>query len=186
MTDSDVELVDRMATDRDADAFSRFYARFSAKVYGLLLTLLRNQTDADDVLQETFLQVWRQANRFDPTRSVPEGWLMMLARSRAMDRLRRRPTCTPSAHSQDTGVWLDPCRGLELQESSRLLRSGIAGLPTEQADPIRLAFYEGYTHEEIARLLAIPLGTVKTRIRLGMIELRNGFRRKGMGYGNDD
>ena len=83
MRSSDADLLRRIDSARDTEAFAAFYDRFAARVYGLLLKLLRNRTDADDVLQETFLQVWNQAGRFDPIRSIPEGWVLMLARSRA-------------------------------------------------------------------------------------------------------
>ena len=171
---SDGELLRRIAAARDAEAFALFYDRFAAKVYGLLLKLLRNRTDADDVLQETFLQVWKQADRFDPARSVPEGWLLMIARSRALDRLRKRPTTSATA-IPEVPLLVEPSAGLQREEAGRALHSGLAGLIAEQREPIRLAFFEGHTHEEIAAMLQLPLGTVKTRIRLGMIRLRDCF-----------
>ena len=86
------ELLTRVARDRDRSAFAAVYDRLSPRVYGFLLKLLGNRTDADDVLQETFLQVWNQAERFDPSRASPDGWMLMIARSRAADRLRKRAT----------------------------------------------------------------------------------------------
>jgi RNA polymerase sigma-70 factor, ECF subfamily len=172
MLSSDVELLRRIDSARDPEAFAAFYDRFAARVYGLLLKLLRNRTDADDVLQETFLQVWNQAGRFDPMRSVPDGWILMLARSRALDRLRKRPTTSATAIPETSEV-AEPASGLLREEAASALRVALADLPAEQREPIRLAFLDGRTHEQIARLLEQPLGTVKTRIRLGMMRLRD-------------
>lgn len=175
MAAADGELLRKIDADRDAEAFEAFYDRFAPRVYGLLLKLLRNRTDADDVLQETFIQVWNRAGRFDPGRSTPEGWILMLARSRALDRLRKRPT-TSMTVIPEAGAETEPGLGLQAAESAAELEAGLAELPPDQREPIRLAFFEGCTHEEIAKQLVLPLGTVKTRIRLGMIRLRDRFR----------
>lgn len=175
MAVADGELLRKIDADRDAEAFAAFYDRFAARAYGLLLKLLRNRTDADDVLQETFIQVWNRAGRFDPARSTPEGWILMLTRSRALDRLRKRPTTSTTA-IPEAGIETEPGLGLHAAESAAELDEGLAELPPDQRDPIRLAFFEGCTHEEIAKRLQLPLGTVKTRIRLGMIRLRERFR----------
>ena len=86
------ELLARVARDRERSAFAAVYDRLAPRAYGFLLKLLGNRSDADDVLQETFLQVWNQAGRFDPSRASPDGWVLMIARSRAGDRLRKRAT----------------------------------------------------------------------------------------------
>ena len=93
-TATDADLIGRIADDRDAAAFAVLYDRFAPRAFGLLIRVLRNRPDAEDVLQETFLQVWNQAARFDPARSVPLGWVLMIARSRATDRLRKRSMLT--------------------------------------------------------------------------------------------
>jgi RNA polymerase sigma-70 factor (ECF subfamily) len=171
MTPSDVELMRRTATG-DRDAFAALYDRLAPRAFGLVLHLLRNRGDAEDVLQETFLRVWDRARTFDPQKCPPEGWVLMIARCRAVDRLRRRqPTgdepAEPTADSQPPG------REIERQEDACRIAAALAGLPAEQAKAIRLAFFGGLTHEQVARLLGLPLGTVKTRIRLGMIRLRD-------------
>lgn len=176
MTDADIDtdLIERMARDRDSVAFAVLYDRLAPRVFGLIGRILRNHTDAEDVLQETFLQVWNQAERFDRARSVPLGWVLMIARSRATDRLRRLPapqSDTPLEPLADT----DPVLGAVASEMAGRMTVALAGLPLEQAELLRLAFYEGWTHERIAARLGLPLGTVKTRIRLGMARLRNRF-----------
>lgn len=183
MRTSDAELLRRIASARDAESFAEFYDRFAARVYGLLLTLLRNRTDADDVLQQTFLQIWTQAERFDPARSIPEGWALMLARSRALDRLRKRPT-TSDAALPEMGTAEDPSSNLQRDETVGAVRQGLALLPRDQRQVIALAFFEGFTHEQIAAALELPLGTVKTRIRLGIIRLRDRFRDQETGSEN--
>lgn len=168
MSSPDSELIVRMAA-LDQDAFASFYDRYAARTFGLLLRLLRNRTDAEDVLQETFLQVWRQAERFDRARSAPDVWVLLIARSRAVDLLRRRKVTTNQL--PDSPAAADPGEG-HREEAGRVL-SVMANLPPEQQTPLYLAFFQGMTHQQIAQHLAIPLGTVKTRIRLGMKYLRD-------------
>lgn len=170
MTPSDHELLANTAAG-DRQAFSALYDRLSPRVYGLVLHVLRNQPDAEDVLQETFFQVWSNAGRYDPEKCPPEGWVLMIARCRALDRLRRRraslaaPDDLPDASAPDSP--------LERLEDAAAVTAALARLPGEQREAIRLAFYEGFTHDQISRRLGLPLGTVKTRIRLGIIRLRD-------------
>ena len=174
MTDPTPELLGRVARHRDRTAFAAVYDRLSPRVYGFVLKLLGNRTDADDVLQETFLQVWNQAERFDPARASPDGWVLMIARSRAADRLRKRLGSKiqggPADEPADT---TPPGERLERAEDARKVGAALARIPPDQGDLIRMAFYDGLTHEQIARRLGLPLGTVKTRIRLGMLRLRD-------------
>jgi RNA polymerase sigma-70 factor, ECF subfamily len=173
MSLSDQELLGRTAA-RDRDAFAALYDRFAPRAFGLILRIIRNRTDAEDVLQEAFLQVWNHAARFDPKRSAPDVWVLLIARSRAVDRLRKRRLVTqgelPDPATQD-----DVGDGLVGREDAEMLRSALELLPPEQCELIRRAFFWGLTHEQIARELNLPLGTVKTRIRLGMIRLRDRF-----------
>lgn len=167
-------LLARVARDRDRSAFAAVYDRLSPRVYGFLLKLLGNRTDADDVLQETFLQVWNQAERFDPSRASPDGWMLMIARSRAADRLRKRATAkTLGEPATEPATTAHPGEQLETADSAGRVSAALARIPPEQGELIRLAFYDGLTHEQIARTLGLPLGTVKTRIRLGMMRLRD-------------
>lgn len=171
MVNTDCEILQRVA-ERDRSAFAQFYDRYAGRVFGLLLHLLRNRTDAEDVLQEAFWQVWRQADRFDSRRSSAEAWMLMIARSRAVDRLRKkRETVTDTVPevASDSKPDINLARADEAAKVSDALRL----LPFEQQEPIRLAFFEGLTHDQISRHLNIPLGTVKTRIRLGFLRLRD-------------
>ena len=170
MIDTDGDLLGRVA-DWDRSAFEDFYDRYSARVFGFLLHLLRNRGEAEDVLQEAFWQVWRQADRFDCGRASAEAWVLMIARSRAVDRLRRRrETVTDTIPEIPTDS--QPEISLYRQDDAEQVAAALAILPHDQREPIRLAFYEGLTHDQIARHLKIPLGTVKTRIRLGFLRLR--------------
>src|SRR5579885_2433377 len=116
MTATDQELLGRIAA-RDREAFAAFYDRYAPRAFGLILRVLRNRTDAEDVLQEAFLQVWNQAGRFDPARAAPDVWVLLIARSRAVDRLRKKSAVT-SDEVPDPGSADDPGRGLEREESA--------------------------------------------------------------------
>lgn len=171
MDDQDFLLVRRIAA-QDQTAFAAFYERYAARVLGLLVKLLPTQDDAEDVLQDTFWQVWRQAERYEPLRSSPQGWLFLLARSRAIDLLRRKAARPMEAEAPEPAQRQDPWLPLMLQELRQEVRSALQMLPDEQRTALCLAFYRGLTHEETAQRLNLPLGTVKTRIRLGMRRLR--------------
>ena len=171
MAPTNLELMAGTASG-DREAFSVLYDRLAPRVFGLVLHVLRNQTDAEDVLQETFFQVWRNAEKFDPARCALDGWVLMMARCRALDRLRRRKVATPSL--EDVPAETEhPVKELERTEDAGQVNAALARLPAEQREAIRLAFYDGFTHDQISHRLGLPLGTVKTRIRLGMIRLRN-------------
>lgn len=170
MSATDSEILGRVA-ELDRSAFEDFYDRYSSRVFGFLLHLLRNRSEAEDVLQEAFWQVWRQADRFDSGRASAAAWVLMIARSRAVDRLRRRrETVTDTIPEIPTDS--QPDINLARQDDAVQVTAALAVLPHDQQEPIRLAFFEGLTHDQIARHLKIPLGTVKTRIRLGFLRLR--------------
>lgn len=168
---SDQQLLARVAAG-DRTAFTEFYDRHAAAVFGLLTRLLRIRSDAEDVLQETFWQVWRRAADYDPQRASPRVWLTLMARSRAVDRMRRTHREPDELVADAAAPVVDAFDALERSEAMRLARGALASLPAEQSGAIGLAFYGGMTHEQIARLQDVPLGTVKTRIRLGMRRLR--------------
>lgn len=156
---------------RDEEGFEHFYAEHSGLIYAVLLRMLRDDHDAQDVLQESFMQAWRQRNRYEPDRGSPGAWIVTIARSRALDHIRK-VRAMPSTGSQ---LYLsDPLAQSEL--TSRLERSRIremlAFMPETQRTTIELAYFDGYTQTEIASRLGIPLGTVKSRIMLGMRRLR--------------
>jgi RNA polymerase sigma-70 factor (ECF subfamily) len=160
---------------RDKDAFQRLYDRHAAMLFGLALKILGDRADAEDVLQETFVQVWKTANSFEERRGKPIGWLIMLTRSRAIDRLRARQTrarVAETAVQEQPDDGPQPAQQVVASETHRLVRHAVDTLPQEQRSLIELAYFGGLTQSEIARRLGQPLGTVKTRIRAGMIRLR--------------
>lgn len=172
----DADLVRRVA-ERDADALATLYDRYSATLLGLARRVLRDTEEAEDVLQEVFVQVWRQAMRYDGRRSSVSTWLVLIARSRAIDRLRTRQVKErtaeasrqedPSSHTSPEGI------GAVLSDERRKrLASALGDLPEEQRQVIELAFFGGLTQTEIAERVSIPLGTVKTRTLLAMKKLR--------------
>jgi RNA polymerase sigma-70 factor (ECF subfamily) len=162
----------------DQEAFARFFDLHSPAVLGLLFRILGGRGEAEEVLQEVFLQVWRQADRYEPERSTPRGWLLMLARSRALDRLRRRDARRrreeEAAGDADYPRLVRPLgtERLEAVERRDRVNGALDLLSPEQRRCIELAFFEGLTHTQIAERLEAPLGTVKSRILLGMNKLR--------------
>jgi RNA polymerase sigma-70 factor (ECF subfamily) len=175
MDTTDSQLLRRVAAG-DKDAFAAFYDRHAPVVLGLLRRLLHQPGDADDVLQETFWQVWRQASTFDPARGAALGWVLMIARSRALDHLRRQRATAALGDASEPLSFAEAAAALERDEASAHLRAALACLPDEQRSALRLAFYGGLTHAEVARRQGIPLGTAKTRIRLAMCRLRDLLR----------
>ena len=169
--ETDELLINRIAAG-DASALAELYDRFAPRVLGLLGKMLPSRSDADDVLQEVFWQVWKNAARYDSQRGSPAVWLLVMARSRALDALRRKKASVPLEDFAEPSAWNPPANELERQESSERVRQVLAALTAEQQQAIRLSFFGGLTHPEIAEKLDTPLGTVKTRIRLGMKRLR--------------
>jgi RNA polymerase sigma-70 factor (ECF subfamily) len=171
----DRDLMSRVAT-RDGVAFARLFEIHAPVTLGLLLRILGRRSEAKEVLQEVFLQVWMQADRYDAVRSTPRGWILMLARSRALDRLRRRDSSRrrEEAAGEEAAEAIPPVgtERLETIERKRQVSSVLGVLSPDQRRCIELAFFEGLTHTQIAERLAAPLGTVKSRILLGMNKLR--------------
>jgi RNA polymerase sigma-70 factor (ECF subfamily) len=146
-------------------------------LFALALKILSDRTEAEDVLQETFVQIWKTAGSFDEGRGKPLGWLIVLTRSRAIDRLRSRTTRARYAESiaQDgsqAAPAATPADEALASEAQRTVRSALNALPTDQRLPIEMAYFGGLTQFEIAQQLSQPLGTVKTRMRTGMVRLR--------------
>jgi RNA polymerase sigma-70 factor, ECF subfamily len=171
----------------DQTAFSALYDRLSGPLYSLALKMLGNASDAQDALQEVFLQIWSRARTYDPEKSSVFSWTVLLTRSRAIDRLRARDRRLRVV----VGSTADEARTAEATNASTVesaadtankndeaahLRSLLNNLPSEQRQAIDLAFFGHLTHHEIAAQLGQPLGTVKARIRRGLLRLREQFR----------
>jgi len=175
-----VALILRMARG-DQQAFGDFYDRYSGLAFNLIRRIVPRQPDAEEVLQTVFLQVWADAASYDQRRGSPEAWLVNLARSRAIDKLRsirRRGETFVSALDADTGREPSPATPNpgEVAENRRLVQTALARLPEPQRRVIELAFFAGLTQSEIALRLGEPLGTIKTRMRLGLDRLRDHLR----------
>lgn len=175
MDAEDVRLLTRVG-EKDRAAFAEFYDRHAPRVYGLLLRMIPSRADADEVLQEVFWTVWKKSGQYDAKRGSPLTWLFLIARSRAKDCLRRRKrTVTEAIELMDAMAAVVPGNALDgvaWREAAERARSALESLPEEQHWAIRSAFYDGLSHQEIAERDHIPLGTVKTRIRQGMMKLR--------------
>lgn len=160
----------------EGEALSEVFDLHSPVVLGLLVRILGRRGEAEEILQEVFLQIWTQAGRFDPERATPRGWMLMLARSRALDRLRRRDATQRREETvAEESIRLVRPVGterLEASEQRSRITSALGLLTPEQRNCIELAFFEGLTHTQIAERLQAPLGTVKSRILLGMGKLR--------------
>lgn len=179
---SDVELLHAIARG-DEQALASLYDRYRVILFSLVLRILHSRDDAEDVLQELFLQVWKRASDFDESRGRPFTWLVTLARSRAIDRLRsqsaRERVATESARDATvTDEWVDAVDDVIRSEQSAVVRRALAELPEEQRRALLLAYFEGLTQTEIAARLGAPLGTIKTRMRSGMIKLRELLRER--------
>jgi RNA polymerase sigma-70 factor (ECF subfamily) len=161
----------------DQTALATFYDRTSPQVFGLIYKILNNREAAEEVTLDVYTQVWRQAHTYDRTRGAPGAWLMTLARTRAIDRFRAGATEHWRLESLEAAELFaseeaTPEQDVEGQERRRYVQQALAVLTTEQRQAVALAYFYGLSQSEIAEKLQVPLGTVKTRIRLGMIKLR--------------
>lgn len=182
---SDVDLLKAVAR-KEQTALAQVYDRYRQVLFGLMMRILKNREEAEDVLQEVFIQVWRRSADFDETRGRPFTWLVTLARSRAIDRLRSlsaRERVAIAGSRDESEQVSDAASDAFLSEQRGLVTSALAQLPEEQKSPLVLAYYDGLTQSEIATHLGAPLGTVKTRMRSGMIKLRELLAGKGESFG---
>lgn len=171
---SDVELLHAVARG-DEEALARLYDQYRVILFSVLVRILKSREEAEDVLQEVFLQVWRRAKDFDQSRGKPFTWLVTLARSRAIDRIRQlgaRQRLADSAAQNSSDVVSDAVSDTLHSEQREIVVRALATLPDEQRRTLNLAYFDGLTQSEIAEQLGTPLGTVKTRMRSGMIKLR--------------
>jgi RNA polymerase sigma factor (sigma-70 family) len=158
----------------DRHAFARLYERTSAKLYGVALRILQSETEAEEVLQDVYVSVWRNAGRFQVERASPITWLAVLARNRAIDRVRgRKPLPAPLEEAGDPiSTDLDALQLLEQAGDRQRLDGCLEQLAESPRRAIVSAFLDGYTHSEIAANEGLPLGTMKSRIRRALVALR--------------
>ena len=165
----------------DDSALGRLYDRYAGLLVGLSRRILGSQEEAEDVLQEVFVQVWNQAKRYDRSRSSVSTWLVLITRSRSIDRLRTKQVIArtaQSAYEEDPKLDTSPeGMGNVLDHERRVrLRDELSKLPDEQRQIIELSFFEGMTQTEISSSTGVPLGTVKTRTLLAMKKLRKALK----------
>jgi len=174
----DAQLLVRIASG-DEVAFGALYDRFSPGLYSFILKMVRDEKEAEDVLQEGFAHIWRRASTYDPARSSAFTWAVMILRNKAIDRLRVRQRIERTmekatvefSHFAETD---EVSAGeAERREDGALVRSALKEIPEEQKQAVELAFFGGLTHEQIAEKLGAPLGTIKARIRRGLLKLRD-------------
>ena len=159
----------------DESALATVYQRYGAILFGLLVRILNDRAEAEDVLQEVFVQVWQRAANFDESRGRAFTWLVTLARSRAIDRLRAlnsRGRTAEQAARQTEELVSDAEQDAILAERASIVREALRELPAEQREVLLLAYFNGFSQSEIAEHLNSPLGTVKTRMRTALIRLR--------------
>jgi RNA polymerase sigma-70 factor (ECF subfamily) len=173
----DVELLRRIAGG-DRAAFSDFYDQYSGLLFSIAVKVLNDAKEAEDVLQEVFMQIWNKADAYNPLLGKPVSWAVTLTRNKAIDRIRshqrrskllEQATLEAAAPPDDS---LSANEKLHGKENAERIRSAVADLPAEQRRAIELAFFNGLTQDEIATKLQQPLGTIKARIRRGMLKLR--------------
>jgi len=158
------------------DAFERLYQRTSSKLFGVCLRLMPDRAEAEDVLQEVYVGIWHKAGQFDPARASPITWLAMIARNKAIDRLRAMPAASTQAPVEMAERAADPSASplhdAEASNDSARLHWCMEQLDDRRRSLIRTAFFDGATYEELAARVGSPLGTVKSWIRRGLLQLR--------------
>jgi RNA polymerase sigma-70 factor (ECF subfamily) len=171
---SDAALVSAIHSG-DQGAMAALYDRFSSLVYSVALRVLGDTGAAEDVLQDVFMQLWRNPGSFDSSRGSLAAWLTVIARNRAIDSLRRRK---PESDIEDVVVSVAPdlAGDADRARAAEKVRSLLGGMPVAQRAALEMAYFEGMTHSEIAAKTGEPLGTIKTRIRAGLSALRKAFQ----------
>ncbi len=175
-----------LVAKRDREALARLYDRTRGRVYGLALHIVRDVSVAEEVTLDVYTKVWRDAGRFDPKKSAALSWLLLLTRSRAIDYLRSKAgrarkqeqVWDPARHDGGDGA-ATPHEAVETAQEARAVRKAVAALDLVKREAIEMAFFAGLTHAEISDRLSVPLGTVKTRIRAGLGELRSAMAAGG-------
>lgn len=173
------DLVDlmRRSSRGDEGAFAQLYDATASRVHGLALRVVRDPAQAEEVTQEAFLEIWRTASRFDPDRGSPLAWLLTITHRKAVDRVRSAEASTRrdlTYQHQNQPVAHDAtAEAAQASIEARRVRGALATLTPVQREAVGLAFLGGYTHTEVATMLDLPVGTAKTRIRDGLIRLRD-------------
>jgi len=180
---TDLELM-RGIQDEDPEALSKLYDRYNGIIKALILRVVHNEAEADDLLQEIFMELWKQAKNFSAQKGKPLGWMVTLARRRAIDGLRKKQAYLRAGErlqnetEQQPDAWVHNATEEEIDfaDTRVLIRKVISGLPPAQQQAIDLAFFRGMSQREIAAKTNTPLGTVKTRLELGLKKIYDGLK----------
>ena len=178
--DDERELMNRIKA-RDSNALEQLYDLYNALLYGLVIPIVKKREEAEDVVQEVFLKIWEKASTFDDERGNVYSWIVTLARNRAIDRIRskgyksQQKVSTSISEPEFTleADTIDPLETTIYSDRAELVNRALEQIPENQREVIEIAYYKGMTQSEIADHLDLPLGTVKTRTRLGMMKLRD-------------
>jgi len=186
MTTADLDELLRKIAERDREALRTLYGRFATAVFSLARRILGDGAEAEDVLQEVFVQVWRECGSFDRSRGSVPAWLMSIARNRSIDRLRSRRRGDAARQEKELGDLLEPVPGVDedvasMSDAARV-RHALSALPEVQQQALLLSYFGGRSHSEIAAAIGVPIGTVKSRIAGGLQALRAALA-KGTGGG---
>jgi RNA polymerase sigma-70 factor, ECF subfamily len=170
---SDAELIAAVAT-RDRAAFGRLFDRYAARIKAFMLKAGATEADADEIAQDVMVSIWRRAASFDPGKAAPATWIFAIARNRRIDMVRRmrRPVPDPADPLFQPDPEPDGMASVSLAEREAMVRESLSSLAPEQLEMLRMAFFDGLSHGEIAERAGLPLGTVKSRIRLAVAHLR--------------
>jgi RNA polymerase sigma-70 factor (ECF subfamily) len=172
--DEDRDLLVRIATG-DEQALKVLYGQISDRAMAVAMRVMKDRTEAEDVVQETFVEVWKRAKQFDPGRGGAAAWVITIAKNRAIDRLRAKGTSARTAREAAMQPEVDaspaPLEAAEQRRDRERVLDALGQLPIEQRRAVELAYFEGFTQSEIASEMQEPLGTIKTRIRLAMAKL---------------
>ena len=184
--EEDLKLMMRVV-ECDESALSALYDRYSKVVYTTVLRMVKLTDEAEDLVQEVFLQVWNKAGMFVGTKGSVYTWIMTIARRKAIDRLRSSENANKTASLDDDKVTFEvpdaafasnPLHATVSSEYEEIMRSGLAMLSNDARTIIEMSYYEGYTQDQISKKLNVPLGTVKTRMRQGLMKLRDHLRKR--------
>jgi len=180
---TDLELMHGIQAE-DPEALSKLYDRYNGILKALILRVIHNETEADDLLQEIFMEIWNQAKNFSADKGKPLGWMVTLARRRAIDGLRKKQAYARAEErlqmqtEQQPDAWVHNATAEEIafSDTRLLVRRVIERLPVAQQEAVELAFFRGMSQREIAAKTNTPLGTVKTRLELGLKKIYDGLK----------